>query len=34
LREFLPTEEFNPRLLTSGSAINLMKRMRSMELSV
>jgi hypothetical protein len=34
LREFLPTEEFNPRLLTSTSAINLMKRMRSMELTV
>ena len=34
LREFLPTEDFNPRLLTSGSAVNLMKRMRSMELTV
>ena len=34
LREFQPTEEFNPRLLTSASAINLMKRMRSMELTV
>lgn len=34
LREFLPTEEFNPRLLTSTAAINLMKRMRSMDLTV
>jgi hypothetical protein len=34
LREFLPTEEFNPRLLTSDSAISLMKRMRSRELTV
>jgi Sensors of blue-light using FAD len=34
LREFQPTDEFNPRLLTSSSAINLMKRMRSMELTV
>jgi hypothetical protein len=34
LREFLPTEEFNPRLLTPDGAINLMKRMRSLELSV
>jgi len=34
LLEFQPTEEFNPRLLTSTSAINLMKRMRSLELTV
>jgi hypothetical protein len=34
LREFLPTEVFNPRLLTSNSAVKLMKRMRRMELTV
>jgi len=33
LREFLPTEDFNPRLLTSTAAINLMKRMRKMDLT-
>jgi Sensors of blue-light using FAD len=31
LREFLPTEDFDPQFLSSASAIALMKHMRSME---
>ena len=34
LREFLPTEDFNPQSLSSASAIALMAGMRSMERTV
>ena len=31
LREYLPTDEFHPHLLSSSSAVELMRRMREMD---